>query len=169
MISATGTWSAPFIPPYDDRDIFRGEQVHSAHYQSPAPYAGKRVLVVGGGNSGAQILAELSEVAQTTWVTSTEPLFLPDDVDGRVLFERATARWQAMQSGEQPEDLPGGFGDVVMVPPVRKAREREYCNRFAHSRALRAMASCGPTVLLQWSTLSCGAPDSGLHWHILPH
>ncbi|WP_088142122.1 MULTISPECIES: ArsO family NAD(P)H-dependent flavin-containing monooxygenase [Achromobacter] len=124
VVSATGTWSAPFIPSYEGHDIFQGEQVHSAHYRSPAPYAGKRVLVVGGGNSGAQILAELSEVAQTTWVTPAEPLFLPDDVDGRVLFERATARWQAIQLGRPPEDLPGGFGDVVMVPPVRAARDR---------------------------------------------
>lgn len=124
VISATGTWSAPFIPPYEGQHLYRGEQVHSAHYQSPAPYIGKRVLVVGGGNSGAQILAELSEVAETTWVTPAEPLFLPDDVDGRVLFERATARWQAIQSGAQPEALPGGFGDVVMVTPVRKARDR---------------------------------------------
>ncbi|CAB3696705.1 pyridine nucleotide-disulfide oxidoreductase [Achromobacter marplatensis] len=158
VISATGTWSAPFIPPYDDRDIFRGEQVHSAHYQSPAPYAGKRVLVVGGGNSGAQILAELSEVAQTTWVTSTEPLFLPDDVDGRVLFERATARWQAMQSGEQPEDLPGGFGDVVMVPPVRKARERGVLqsvrpfSRFTRDGVVWADGSSSVVDAVVWCT-----------------
>lgn len=50
------------------------------------------MLVVGGGNSGAQIYAELSEIADATWVTTKEPAFLPDDVDGRVLFEQATER-----------------------------------------------------------------------------
>lgn len=124
VVSATGTWSKPYLPPFDGASEFRGTQIHSAQYRSPAPFAGQRVLVVGGGNSGAQILAEVSRVADTTWVTQTEPLFLPDDVDGRVLFERATARWQAMQQGKQPDDLPGGFGDVVMVAPVREARER---------------------------------------------
>jgi thioredoxin reductase len=68
------------------------------------------VLVVGGGNSGAQILAEVSRVADASWVTLEAPLFLPDEVDGRVLFERATPV--------------GGLGDIVMVPSVKEARER---------------------------------------------
>lgn len=124
VVSATGTWSKPYVPAFEGAATFGGEQVHSADYRSPETYAGKRVLIVGGGNSGAQILAELSTVAETTWVTPNDPLFLPDDVDGRVLFERATARWQAMQQGKEPSELPGGFGDVVMVPSVREARDR---------------------------------------------
>lgn len=104
---------------------FKGQQLHSAQYASPEPFTGKRVMVVGGGNSGAQILAEVSLVAQsTTWVTLEPSAFLPDEVDGRVLFERATARWQALQEGKDPENLPGGFGDIVMVPPVLDARLR---------------------------------------------
>jgi cation diffusion facilitator CzcD-associated flavoprotein CzcO len=47
-------------------------------------------LVVGGGNSAAQLLAEISTVAAaTTWVKLSPPRFLPDDVDGRVLFHVA--------------------------------------------------------------------------------
>lgn len=120
VVSATGTWSAPYIPDYPGRGSFQGQQVHSAHYVGPEAFAGMTVLVVGGGNSGAQILAEVSTVAETTWVTEREPLFLPDDVDGRVLFERATAR---LRGG--PSDAPvGGIGDIVMVPPVVDARAR---------------------------------------------
>lgn len=124
VISATGTWSAPFIPLYPDQGLYGGVQLHSAHYAGPHAFTGQRVLVVGGGNSGAQILAEVSEVADATWVTPREPIFLPDDVDGRVLFERATARWQA-KTGIGPEGPPpGGLGDIVMVPPVKAARGR---------------------------------------------
>ncbi|ESQ97610.1 FAD-dependent pyridine nucleotide-disulfide oxidoreductase [Stutzerimonas chloritidismutans AW-1] len=124
VISATGTWSKPFIPPYEGRELFQGAQIHSAHYRDPGPFAGKRVMVVGGGNSGAQVLAELSRVSETRWVTQEPPAFLPDDVDGRVLFERATARWKAQQEGHSIDEPAGGFGDIVMVPPVREARER---------------------------------------------
>ena len=125
VVSATGTWRNPFIPELEGRSTFDGHQVHSAHYVSPSAFQGLRVMVVGGGNSGAQILAEVSQVAtSTTWATLNPPAFLPDDVDGRVLFERATARWQAIQEGRDPTDLPGGFGDVVMVPPVVEARAR---------------------------------------------
>ncbi len=120
VISATGTWSTPYIPDYPGRDQFRGRQIHSAHYVRPDPFVGKTVLVVGGGNSGAQILAEVSQVADAIWVTMSEPLFLADDVDGRVLFQRATARLRA-GPGETPV---GGIGDIVMVPPVVEARER---------------------------------------------
>src|SRR5690606_29978743 len=71
-----------------------------------------------------QILAEVSLVARTCWVTETPPVFLPDDIDGRVLFERATAKWKARQAG-LPDSVPtGGLGDVVMVPSVRDARAR---------------------------------------------
>lgn len=127
VVSATGTWGAPYIPPVAGRELFRGEQLHSAEYRSPMPYAGQRVLVVGGGNSGAQILAELSFVADATWVTLREPTYLPDDVDGRVLFERATARYAAGQQAEAADvDLGDeqSLGDIVMTPPVQEARER---------------------------------------------
>lgn len=120
VVCATGTWSKPYIPDIAGRKVFKGTQVHSARYVSPDDFAGQTVLVVGGGNSGAQIMAEVAPVARALWVTTQDPLFLPDDVDGRVLFERAVAR---MKAG--PANTPvGGIGDIVMVPPVKAARER---------------------------------------------
>lgn len=124
VVSATGTWRAPFVPGYPGREIFAGTQLHSADYAGPAPFAGQRVLVVGGGNSGAQILAEVSTVADTTWVTDRPPTFLPDDVDGSVLFRRASERWRAQQEGRPVPAEDGGLGDIVMVPPVVDARSR---------------------------------------------
>ncbi|RKK02640.1 NAD(P)/FAD-dependent oxidoreductase [Pseudoroseomonas wenyumeiae] len=125
VISATGGTSQPFIPPYSGRVMFRGRQIHSSAYRTPDEFAGLRVLVVGGGNSGAQILAEVSKVAETAWVTTEPPRFLPDDVDGRVLFERATERVRAQIEGRDPDLPKGGLGDIVIVPPVREARDRD--------------------------------------------
>lgn len=124
VISATGTWGKPVIPGYPERERFRGVQLHSAQYRSPEPFRDQVVLVVGGGNSGAQIFAEVSQVAETFWVTLKEPRFLPDDVDGRVLFQWATERYLARQAGRPAAEPPGGLGDIVMVPPVREARAR---------------------------------------------
>jgi cation diffusion facilitator CzcD-associated flavoprotein CzcO len=123
VVSATGTWAAPVVPTLPGQQDFRGVLLHSATYAGPGAFTGQRVIVVGGGNSGAQILAELSEVAHVTWATREPPHFLPDDVDGRYLFEQATARYRAIQEGRTP-DPPRSLGDVVMVPPVRAARER---------------------------------------------
>lgn len=122
VVCATGSWSNPFIPTYPGQADFAGAQLHSARYQAAAPFAGQRVLVVGGGNSGAQVLAEVSGVAETTWVTEQEPRFLPDDVDGRVLFKQATQRYHA-QARAAPA-LPPTLGDIVMVDSVKEARSR---------------------------------------------
>lgn len=82
VVSATGTWDAPFTPEVPGRELFRGSQLHSAHYRTPAEFAGQRALIVGGGNSSAQLVAEVSRVADVTWATLTPPRFLPDDVTG---------------------------------------------------------------------------------------
>ncbi|GAB3840276.1 ArsO family NAD(P)H-dependent flavin-containing monooxygenase [Kribbella italica] len=122
VVSATGTWSRPFVPTYPGS--FTGRQLHTADYRNANDFVGQRVLIVGGGNSAAQILAEISEVAATTWVTLRPPLFLPDDVDGRALFEIATSRHRARQLGEPDTAGVSGLGDIVMVASVRAARER---------------------------------------------
>ncbi|MCQ4160524.1 ArsO family NAD(P)H-dependent flavin-containing monooxygenase [Roseomonas sp. GC11] len=159
VLSATGTWGRPWIPDVPGRGVFRGRQVHSAQYRRPEDFAGQAVLVVGGGNSGAQILAEVSKVARTTWVTERDPTFLPDEVDGRILFERATARWQAEREGRQPPEPRGGLGDIVMVPPLREARARGALTRslrpFARLEADGAVWSDGTRVPAQaiiWCT-----------------
>ncbi len=128
VVSATGSWERPYTPPYIGHELFRGVQLHSAYYRSPEEFSGQRVLVVGGGNSGAQIYAEVSKVANATWVTLREPLFMPDYVDGRYLFDAASRYYTAQQAhtGEaaRGETTSLSLGDIVMVQPVREARER---------------------------------------------
>ncbi len=124
MVSTTGTWSNEKIPHFQGQNTYLGKQCHSAHYQGPEAYKGKRVLVIGGGNSGAQIVSELAYTVRVSWVTREAPLFLPDDVDGRVLFERATARITANGA-----DTPvGGIGDIVMIPTVKNAYDKGQLN-----------------------------------------
>lgn len=124
VISATGTWREPHIPDIAGRDLFGGRQLHTVSYRGPEEFAGQRVVVVGGGNSAAQILAELSQVAETTWATLRPPRFLADDLDGYALFGIATRRQQTAQAGgEAPQGI-SDLGDIVVVPPVREARER---------------------------------------------
>ncbi len=124
VISATGTWKPPFIPRVKGIDIFRGKQLHSAHYRNPDDFKNKNVLIVGEGNSGAQILAEVSKVANTSWATVKDPEYLPDDVDGRVLFDVATAKYKAEKEGKKFNPKDYNLGNIVMVPIVKEARER---------------------------------------------
>ena len=123
VVSATGTWDRPFWPAYPGMRTFTGRQLHAASYRSPVEFAGERVVVVGGGNSAAQILAEVSTVAETTWVATRPPRFLADDVDGRVLFATARARIEALEQGREHAGV-AGLGDIVMVASVKDARDR---------------------------------------------
>ncbi|MFB7466481.1 ArsO family NAD(P)H-dependent flavin-containing monooxygenase [Streptomyces sp. NPDC056224] len=123
VVSATGTWTRPFIPAVPGRREFSGRQLHTVQYRSPAEFAGQRVIVVGGGNSGAQIAADLASVAELTWVTRRPPRYLADDIDGRALFDAATARRRALDAGRTDTGGVASLGDIVAVPPVRAARD----------------------------------------------
>lgn len=122
VVAATGTWSAPFIPFYPGS--FSGRQWHSAVYPGPDPFRGESVAVVGAGNSGAQIAAELVlSGVDTTWFTAKPPRWMPDNVDGRVLFQHNHARLIAIMRGEPDPGAGTNLGDIVVVPPVQRARD----------------------------------------------
>ncbi|MET9835803.1 ArsO family NAD(P)H-dependent flavin-containing monooxygenase [Streptomyces sp. NPDC006385] len=125
VVSATGTWSRPFLPAVPGRNPFAGRQLHTVNYRSPADFAGQRVVVVGGGNSGAQIAADLALAGDVTvtWATRRPPRFLPDDIDGRILFDVATTRRRAPDEGRGDTGGVASLGDIVAVPPVRAARD----------------------------------------------
>ena len=158
VISATGTWTRPFWPSYPGQRTFRGRQLHTVDYRSPTTFTGQHVVVVGGGNSAAQLLAEISTVTTTTWVTPRPPRFLPDHVDGRVLFDVATARATALARGEPDPGGVGGLGDIVMVPPVREARDRGVLHarplfqRLTHDAVVWAEGRRQPADVVVWCT-----------------
>jgi indole-3-pyruvate monooxygenase len=60
LVVATGIVSKPRIPAFAGRERFRGRVMHSIEYQRPADFVGRRVLVGGVGNSGAEIGSELA-------------------------------------------------------------------------------------------------------------
>ncbi len=130
LVSATGSSRNPFIPEYENREGFLSTQMHSVDYRNPEGLQGKKVLVVGGGNSGAQILAEVSEVADTQWVTLEEPYFLPEDIDGRYLFHEATRKFQNKPTTLPPKKDSGkiSLSNIVQVATVREAKKRNVYN-----------------------------------------
>jgi putative flavoprotein involved in K+ transport len=61
VVVATGYNNVPFMPEYPGRQDFAGELTHASCYRNPLPYRGRDVLVVGSGNTGAEIAVDLVE------------------------------------------------------------------------------------------------------------
>ena len=122
LVSATGTAKNPFIPNYIGRDIFKGKQIHSVEYRNTQGLESKNVLVVGGGNSGAQILSEVSKVAKTKWITLENPNFLPEEIDGRYLFNAATEKYLSGNTAQKKTKA--SLSDIVQVESVKEGLAR---------------------------------------------
>lgn len=61
LVIATGIMSNPVVPEIEGRASFAGSASHSVEYRRPGPYVGRRVLVVGAGNSAGEIAPELAD------------------------------------------------------------------------------------------------------------
>jgi cation diffusion facilitator CzcD-associated flavoprotein CzcO len=99
IVVATGMANAPHRPTWPGLDFYRGTIVHSSDYRNPAPYAGKRVLVVGFGNSGGEIALDLAEAGVDVALAVRGPVqIIPRDLLGfpilswAILYRRLPAR-----------------------------------------------------------------------------
>ncbi len=72
VVVATGLFRSPRLPAYPGG--FDGAARHSHEYRTPEPYAGRRVLVVGAGQSAAEIAVEVSTVAERTFMSVRSPV-----------------------------------------------------------------------------------------------
>lgn len=82
IVAASGSFSNPHCPIFPGQRSFTGQLLHVAEYRNPTPYAGMRVVVVGAGDSAAQVANELALVADVT-VAARHPLrFIPQRLRG---------------------------------------------------------------------------------------
>lgn len=82
VVIATGLNSLPVMPSWPGVDSFAGTLIHATDYRNATPYRGRDVLVVGVGNSGAEIAADLAESgAGRVWLSvRTPPHVIPRQI-----------------------------------------------------------------------------------------
>ncbi|MEK3856211.1 NAD(P)-binding domain-containing protein [Cytobacillus sp. FSL H8-0458] len=85
VIIAAGAFQKRYIPPVI-KDKTGAFQLHSSEYRSPAEVPGDEVLIVGGGNSGAQLAVELAKDRKVTIAVSHRMKFLPLTILGKSIF-----------------------------------------------------------------------------------
>ena len=84
VIVATGAHQSPFIPAVAAGLGISVTQMHSSTYHSSTDITGQRVLVVGGGNSGAQIAVELAQSGFNVGISTHRPLkFISKQILGK--------------------------------------------------------------------------------------
>ncbi len=77
-------------PPFPGAEDFAGEQIHAHHYREPDVLVGKRVLVLGIGNSAVDIAVESSRIAEKTFLAMRRGAFvLPKYLNGKPIDEAA--------------------------------------------------------------------------------
>lgn len=87
VVMATGPFQTPHIPAAATGLSPQVTTVHSAHYRNPASLPDGPVLVVGSGNSGAQIAAELTLHGRHVFLSGRTLPHLPQRILGRDLFQ----------------------------------------------------------------------------------
>ncbi|MER6097875.1 NAD(P)/FAD-dependent oxidoreductase [Streptomyces sp. NPDC001728] len=105
VVVATGHNHTPILPEWPGLTAYEGELSHARTYRNPEPYAGKDVLVVGIGNTGAEIAADLAGggAKRVRLAVRTVPH----------LVRRTTAGWPAQRSGILVRRLPVALVDLL--------------------------------------------------------
>ncbi|KOV66238.1 flavin-containing monooxygenase [Streptomyces sp. MMG1121] len=108
VVVATGYNHTPRLPDWPGRDDYTGELLHAGRYRDPKPYEGRDVLVVGIGNTGAEIAVDLVEggAARVRLAVRTAPHIL----------RRSTLGWAAQYTGVLVRRLPVGLVDRLAGP-----------------------------------------------------
>jgi cation diffusion facilitator CzcD-associated flavoprotein CzcO len=112
VVVATGWADYPHAPAWPGMETFGGPIVHSSRYRNPAPFVGKRMLVIGYGNSGAEIALDLAEAGIDVALSVRGPVnIIPRELFGvPILFFPAAEQW-----------LPPRVADFLNAPLLRFA------------------------------------------------
>lgn len=158
VINATGTWTTPNRPHHPGQETFLGRQLHVADYVSADEFAGKQVVVVGGGISAVQLLDEISRVATTTWFTRREPVWLDSEFLPETTGRDVIARVEADVRSGQPVSSIVSYTGLVWTPYALAAKARGALDRHPMFTAIEPhgvrLADGGfqPADVILWAT-----------------
>ena len=107
IVAASGSFSNTYQPIFPGQSGFTGQLLHVAEYRNPIPYMGMRVIVVGAGDSAAQVANELAPVADVTLAARHPLRFIPQRIGGKDVhywlretgFDSLPAQWLSKISG----------------------------------------------------------------------
>lgn len=127
VVMATGIVSNPHTASIPGCARFGGRVFHSVEYRRPAPHVGRRVLVVGAGNSAGEIAAELAAAgASVTIAVRSGARVVPRDVFGvpiqylAIGMSRLPRNLQRSIAGAIASASALARGPAVLPPPAKE-------------------------------------------------
>ncbi|KAM0323264.1 hypothetical protein ACHAQA_008855 [Verticillium albo-atrum] len=124
VVMAAGINSRPRVPQLEGIDTFQGEVLHSRAFKRPELFEGKRVVVVGMGNTGADTAAALCDHADKIWISHKHGALMPRVLDGAPIDHTLTARKVAMMNFLELK-LPR-VADFLINTMVTKLQDRAF-------------------------------------------
>ena len=128
IINATGTWENPYIPEYPGAAQFKGQTLHTRDFQTADTFAGKHVLIVGGGISAIQLLDQISQVTRTSWVTRTPPRWRTGPFDEDAGRKAVAMVEERVRAGLPPRAVVSVTG-LPVTPAIEAMRKRGALDR----------------------------------------
>ena len=147
VVVATGANNAPNFPAIAGQAQFPGRVLHSRDYRNAAPFAGQRVLVVGMGNTGAEIALDLAEHGVRASLSVRSPINLVlRDVLGR----------PTQVSSIMLSKLPTAWGDALAtwLRNLTVGNLSRWGLRTADVSPLRQLREHGKTPVIDVGTLA---------------
>jgi putative flavoprotein involved in K+ transport len=171
VIVATGAFQQPYIPPVSALLSRRLRQLHSSEYRNPFDLPDGPVLVVGAGNSGAQIALELAQ-SRPVWLAGRDTGHLSRRLLGRDIFDwiwpvidRATSdTWL----GRRMRTRTRSGGDALIGIPERDLRQAGITRVGRLEDERGGLPVCGDFVLEPSTIVWCTGFVPDYRWIDLP-
>lgn len=171
VIIATGAFQRPHIPSVAGRLSPHIRQLHSSEYRNPFELPEGPALVVGAGNSGAQIALELAQ-SRNVWLAGRNTGHLPRRLLARDIFDwlwpvmrRATADTRL---GQRMRANIRGSGDALIGIPERALREGGVTRVARLNDERGGLPVCGDLVLEPSVIVWCTGFAPDYRWIDLP-
>jgi putative flavoprotein involved in K+ transport len=178
VVIAMATYQAPRVPEYAG-DLDPGIlQLHSCEYRNPGQLRAGDVLIVGAGNSGADIALDVAR-SHHTWLSGRHPGNVPFDIEGRVarlmipfifrvVFHRILTVRTPIGRRVRPSMISKGGPLIRVKPQDITAAGIERAPRVTGVRDGRPLLADG-RVLDVANVIWCTGFHAGISWLDLPN
>jgi putative flavoprotein involved in K+ transport len=175
VVVAMSDWQTPRLPPFAAELHADTLQVHSSEYRCPDQMRSGGVLVVGAGNSGAEIALEIARAGHRTWLSGRDTGSIPFQLEGaaaryvllrlvlRGLFHHLLTVDSPLGRRVRPRVLGHGMPLLRVKPRDLAAAKVERVSRTVGVQEGRPMLEDG-RVLDIANVVWCTGYDAGLSW-----